>query len=685
MGASAGAIPATVEPQGVDLDGQFDYFSRTSDLVGNVDSKVFTFSCWVYLVNLASGSSVIYKTETSTLNSRFSVYISSSGSIVITGWNSTGSIILSVTASAIPLQNFSFNSIIISIDLSNASNRFLVLNGTVQGGATWATYTNDLISFTEPKHTIGNIAGIKNRLSNIFLDYTYRDLSIEANRRLFIDANGKPADGWKALNPIIGMSMKDAATAHINDFGTGGNFTPNGTFATSNRGANQDNCVASYFNGNTQYLSRTSLTGVADGKQFTFSCNVKCGDTIENQYIFATGTTSSYHIAIAVTTTLSVEIKNAIGVTIVSMSAALNSTFAAISHTITFSFDLSDTAKRSLYVDGKVKTASWGTYTDSDIDFTSTNYNIARLTHFATFMWKGDIGELYFNTTYEPDLSIFWDSVENKPKPVRQVIRETGVIPLIASPLDASNPTTNYGSGGAWILNGGGLVGARGASEVWARSAKFDGTTGYLEKTGMTATFPNSSMLLCACKYSSSAGNVEIRDMSGVTYGALQITCNSVSIGYSVTRTNGGTNGYSYSATTTDWNIVALIVDWTTTTNNVKLWVNGVNVATQSYDTLGIPTGSSSMRARVGNVGSELAMCYFPTASIDFSQEVNRLKFVDAFNMPLDLAKQIESGAIPTPLIYLPFDEPTNLGKNLGTGGAFSVVGTVTSGPDVNG
>jgi len=80
-----------------------------------------------------------------------------------------------------------------------------------------------------------------------------------------------------------------------------------------------------------------------------------------------------------------------------------------------------------------------------------------------------------------------------------------------------------------------------------------------------------------------------------------------------------------------------------------------------------------------------VVLCYFTTDYIDFSQEVNRLKFVDGFGMPKDLKAQIDAGVIPTPLIYLPFDDTSNLGKNLGTGGNFSVVGSVVPSSDVLG
>lgn len=43
----AGGVTEII-PESVDLDGVNDYLSRSSDFVGNTDSKTFTFSCWVY-------------------------------------------------------------------------------------------------------------------------------------------------------------------------------------------------------------------------------------------------------------------------------------------------------------------------------------------------------------------------------------------------------------------------------------------------------------------------------------------------------------------------------------------------------------------------------------------------------------------------------------------------------------
>ncbi len=108
------------------------------------------------------------------------------------------------------------------------------------------------------------------RLSNFYLDYDYRDLSQETNRRLFITADGKPADNQESLSPIIYLPLKDATTAGQN-LGTGGNFTVNGTLSTSERGPNQYNASAASLNGPSDYLETSFLSPATDNQEITVS------------------------------------------------------------------------------------------------------------------------------------------------------------------------------------------------------------------------------------------------------------------------------------------------------------------------------------------------------------------------------------------------------------------------------
>jgi len=78
----------------------------------------------------------------------------------------------------------------------------------------------------------------------------------------------------------------------------------------------------------------------------------------------------------------------------------------------------------------------------------------------------------------------------------------------------------------------------------------------------------------------------------------------------------------------------------------------------------------------------DIGFTYFTTDYIDFSKEANRNLFVNQLGYPRDLQPLIDEGTIPNPLIYLDFADPDNLGNNKGTGGDFTINGTVTSGSD---
>ena len=246
-----------VVPEGVSFDGSADYLSRSTDLVGNVDSKTFTFSCWVYNgLNPAS----IYPYILSFNNDRVLFKLQADNSFEFEGFNSASSFTLSCTNNKIAVNGWTH--VLASVDLTNPANRSVYVND-VLSSSTWGVYNNSALDFTQTSITVGSLnttPRLKGRLSNLFLDYTYRDLSIEANRRLFITADGKPAEGQKSLSPIIGMSMKDKATAHINDFGYGGDFIQNGLIETADRGANQQNGVKSKIDG-INYLTHTNETG----------------------------------------------------------------------------------------------------------------------------------------------------------------------------------------------------------------------------------------------------------------------------------------------------------------------------------------------------------------------------------------------------------------------------------------
>lgn len=167
----------------IDFDGATDYLSRSSDLVGNADGKTFTFSIFGWR-NATGALHTIYD------NGKITIQINASDQVIITGKNAAGTTILSATATAPTIQKQTFDSLLISIDLANTANRSIYI-GDAAATVTWTTYTNDALDWTAATHAVGAVysgaaSKYTGRLSSLFLDYTYRNLSIEANRRIFV-------------------------------------------------------------------------------------------------------------------------------------------------------------------------------------------------------------------------------------------------------------------------------------------------------------------------------------------------------------------------------------------------------------------------------------------------------------------------------------------------------------------
>lgn len=684
-----------VAPEGVDFDGVKDYLSRSSDLVGNVDSKTFTFSCWVYLPSSYTNNAVIKEIynngyaqgiaivlEDTTVNHYFIVYT----------YNTSGEAIGNFKIPiASPIKRDTWNSIIISCNMSNTGSPKIYVNDIYNGVAV-TQLTNESINFTNNTHNVGKYSAgngtFKGRLSHLFLDYTYRDLSIEANRRLFITADGKPTPTatLKALNPILYLPLKDAATAHINE-GTGGNFTLNGTIATSNRGANQWNCKASYFDTTSNSLVKSINLS---SKTLTLSVTTsKFENTNTYPMYFHNG---SNHTLSLNTYDGFLQILNSSTLTILyitELSKYLVPSLFGATVTITISVDLSNISKRHVYINGVDATndVNWNAYINDTPSLNGTLYiNGANGVVFAS----QNIGELYFDTRYT-DLATsnpFWDKDTNRPKPVRQVMQETGITPLIAMPLDASNAGKNYGTGGDFVANSAPYVGARGASEVWQRTAKFDGSTSYLSRAGLTGITDTKTITLVGYVYKTAS---TLYHLVGSTNSNVSISINASNQLVITAKNTAGTTILSATVTTAianvTWTSILLSIDLSNTANR-SVYLNGVLASvtwtTYTNDTIDFTNASWVVGADIalGNKYNGTLAIMLDNTYIDFTSEVNRLKYIDGLLYPLSINEQVVKGIITKPALYIAFEDTSNLGLNSGYGGDFTVNGTVTAGAD---
>jgi hypothetical protein len=679
-------------PVGVDFDGTNDYLSRSSDLVGNADGKTFTFSAWVY--HNPSTEQQTYLSAFQTGGSYYGINLRRKGNnnnySLITGNVADNGANLNVEFNVVSTAAYSLDNtwmhISISVDLTNTANRHIYVDDEVPTYISWASYVNTDIDFTKDKWRIGRTAfdseEMDGRLAGVYLDYTYRDLSVEANRRDFIDADGlyvtPPTSG------IISVPMDDPDDVGRND-GTGGDFTLNGTVARSGRGPNQYNAVASEFDGVADRLNRSSqLTGESSTNAVTFNFNIRSLASPTNSELYVAARFGGPRIIFGFKSvnTFYVEISSDAGIRVrytFPSAFILNKTY-----NVSFKLRSDNISLAQFYVNGELITATTsGTGTDSNFNQGGFSaYSVA--SQLTTRILSNSVVGTFWYDNVDIDLATenpFYDVETNKPKYLGESGElPTGSSPLIYLPLRADDAGNNLGTGGAFTVNSGPFVGARGASEFWARSAVGNGTNGYFN--GNAGGASSTYSIAFAIKRAGTSGTKPIFN-TGSSYD-LFLDNQNLKLYASSGSLNWETNDNSI--TGNEWHTVLLSY----TGSSYDLYIDGSvpSVFTTSAGAASFPFNNlnilySGLFSSYAN--SSIGFFYGVSSYIDFSQEANRLKFVDAFGFPADLQPAIDAGDIPTPLIHMKFDDTSALGTNSGSGGDFTVNGTVTAGSDVKG
>lgn len=678
----------------IDFDGANDYLSRGSDLVGNTDGKTFTFSAWVWI---KSGQTGIIG-GTSGGAEKWGLYTDGAG-IYLQFYNSSGTIVFEayIAGPGSSIASQSFLHLLISIDVSNVANRFVYVNDQ-SATVTWTTYINTTLKFTHTNQYVGMAATtgspkISGRLAHVYLDKTYRDLSVEANRRLFITADRKPTPKatLQALNPILYLPLDDPTQAGKN-LGTGGDFTLNGVVARSGRGPNQFNAVYSDLDGAADYLSRASeLVGSSNGNKFTvfFTLNI---DTLQGA-IFQIGTSDPsdrFYCRVDSSGALNLFGYNSSAIELLQCRTPNSTIKVKRNYVIAASFDLSNSLSKHIIVNGVSQTLTTTTFIDGLINFAGNRCNISK-SAFGSDYVNGRLGNVFFDTKYI-DLSVpanlakFVTGTGIDAKPVDLGANGElpfGTAPLIYLPMYGNNVGKNYGTGGDFTVNSGPFPGARGPNEFWGNKADFDGTTGYLSRTSALAGVSASKTLSLSFWIWHDTTNVT-KNVTGGNGGS-----EIVNIGrqddntWSVETSKFAFGGIGTGATGGPHHILVCI-DLSSPAKRF-VFVNGTQQSPTWYAYTDSNMNFTGWIPQIGASQSnllfdgKLSEFYFTTDYIDFSQEANRLKFRDAFGNPVDLRPQIAAGTLPNPAIYMRFD-PSNFGKNSGTGGDFVVNGTITDG-----
>lgn len=221
---------------GSQYDGANDYQTRGADLTGIVDGKTGIVSFWIgpgadgaLLTVLGGGANI-------SAGGGLFVYRSSFNLVGVRGRSAAGAIVLDLNSSItdVTVAN-GVRHVMISWDLTNPARRHVYVDDVDVTAST--THTNTAIDLTTGNFAIGAETDGGNKLNGglteLFFHNTYLDLSIEANRRKFIQADGKAvaslgANGSDPLGvqPLIYAPTGDASGT--GNKGSAGPFTTTG-------------------------------------------------------------------------------------------------------------------------------------------------------------------------------------------------------------------------------------------------------------------------------------------------------------------------------------------------------------------------------------------------------------------------------------------------------------------------
>lgn len=189
----AAAVPTGEAAEAIDFDGTNDYLSRTSDLTGNADGKTFTFSAWVWW----DGSNTSFLGLFGINDSQVKFYFDN-GTLNLYAIDTSATQCLGATSPANSIRQYTWSHILVSVDMSGGTTKRRVYINDELISMSWSSFVDASIDWTVGNLGVGAVGSagpwkVKGRLSNVFLAYEYVDLSVEANRRIFITADRKPA------------------------------------------------------------------------------------------------------------------------------------------------------------------------------------------------------------------------------------------------------------------------------------------------------------------------------------------------------------------------------------------------------------------------------------------------------------------------------------------------------------
>jgi hypothetical protein len=223
----SGDTPAFA-PAASDYDGATNFALRGSDLTGNADSKLLTFSVWF---RVDGGDGLIRRLQDSQ-GTRFFFDLTATNTFRCRVRNVAGTTLLDFSTTSTFLAGVDWHSIQMSFDLEAASQFVsLAVDGVLETPTITTGPVDDNVDWTRTEHSIGATPAGANFwdgcVSQLYFNNAVAlDMANPDNIRLFIDGDGNPeflgASGSFPTNstPIIFITDGDPSV----NAGSGGNF-----------------------------------------------------------------------------------------------------------------------------------------------------------------------------------------------------------------------------------------------------------------------------------------------------------------------------------------------------------------------------------------------------------------------------------------------------------------------------
>jgi len=230
VGKSASVSVSAYVANAVDFDGINDVLVRSSDLTGNADGKQGTLSVWI---RMDGGDGTQQKFYFST-GKALEAARESTDTFRVEHENVGATNILVITTTGTFTAGATWRHVLASWDLSVPVAHLFINDVDEEDGA--SVETNDTIDYTHPDHNIGGSGGsaeLDGCMSEMYFNMAeFIDISIQSNRRKFIDAAGKPvslgADGSSPTGTAPIIYLNGDSTNFETNQGTGGDFTVTG-------------------------------------------------------------------------------------------------------------------------------------------------------------------------------------------------------------------------------------------------------------------------------------------------------------------------------------------------------------------------------------------------------------------------------------------------------------------------